>query len=72
MYGLVLFQVKEHSDFSFLSLIFGPQGDTQKQLEKVSHLQISWLLFAAIVPYLPRVNSLLSISHISSLLSNTN
>ncbi|KAJ0253974.1 hypothetical protein HA466_0115660 [Hirschfeldia incana] len=26
--------VKEHSDFSFLSLIFGPQGDTQKQLEK--------------------------------------
>ncbi|CAF2089781.1 unnamed protein product [Brassica napus] len=26
--------VKEHSDFSFLSLIFGSQGDTQKQLEK--------------------------------------
>ncbi|CAH8363115.1 unnamed protein product [Eruca vesicaria subsp. sativa] len=26
--------VKEHSDFSFLSLIFGSQGDTLKQLEK--------------------------------------
>ncbi|KAF8105697.1 hypothetical protein N665_0157s0261 [Sinapis alba] len=26
--------VKEHSDFSFLSVIFGSQGDTQKQLEK--------------------------------------
>ncbi|CAH8267242.1 unnamed protein product [Arabidopsis lyrata] len=26
--------VKEHSDFSFLSLIFGSQGDTQKRLEK--------------------------------------
>nr|VDD38832.1 unnamed protein product [Brassica oleracea] len=26
--------VNEHSDFSFLSLIFGSQGDTQKQLEK--------------------------------------
>ncbi|XP_048618136.1 uncharacterized protein LOC125589775 isoform X2 [Brassica napus] len=26
--------VTEHSDFSFLSLIFGSQGDTQKQLEK--------------------------------------
>ncbi|XP_010502755.1 PREDICTED: splicing factor 1-like [Camelina sativa] len=26
--------VKEHSDFSFLSIIFGSQGDTQKRLEK--------------------------------------
>ncbi|ESQ32528.1 hypothetical protein EUTSA_v10003817mg [Eutrema salsugineum] len=26
--------VKEHSDFSFLSFIFGSQGDTQKRLEK--------------------------------------
>ena len=52
MYGLMLLQVKEHSDFSFLSLIFGSQGDTQKQLEKVSHLLMSSLLFAATVSYI--------------------